>query len=49
MHNSGTYVWKNGNKYEGQWVDGDMEGKCIFTYACGNYYKGNYKKGEQQG
>ena len=38
----GTYVWADGNKYEGDWVDGEMHGTGIFTWVSGNKYVGDF-------
>lgn len=30
-HGKGIYQWKNGDSYDGEWLKGKMEGKCIKT------------------
>ena len=34
-HGHGTYHYGNGNKYVGQWKDGERSGKGIKNYANG--------------
>jgi hypothetical protein len=36
----GTYVFSNGSKYTGHWLENDIHTKGRFDYACGNYYRG---------
>ena len=53
-HGKGTYIWANGNKYIGEWSNGNMEGKgeMIFHLAKGDsivdgYWKDNKYVGEK--
>ena len=40
----GTMTWKDGAKYEGQWLEGFANGKGVFTHADnGDTYDGNWK------
>ena len=39
--NSGIYIYKTtGEKYEGQWKNGERHGKGIYYYAYGDKYDG---------
>ena len=44
---TGTYVYKNGNKYEGQFKDGRKNGTGTYFYKNGNKYEGQFKDGWQ--
>ena len=33
-------MWKDGNKYDGYWVDGKPQGFGDFIYSNGDKYKG---------
>ncbi|WIA13706.1 hypothetical protein OEZ85_007259 [Tetradesmus obliquus] len=46
MHGFGTYVWKNGQRYDGEWKDGRREGIGIKTYVDGSMYDGFWSGGE---
>lgn len=35
MHGHGVLVWKDGKKYEGEFVNDKREGKGTFTWADG--------------
>jgi hypothetical protein len=39
----GTYIFPNGNKYDGEWVDDVKEGYGILTYVNGERYEGYWK------
>jgi hypothetical protein len=45
----GTITWANGDKYEGEWKDGNTHGKGTFTWADGDKYVGEYKDGMKHG
>jgi len=45
----GTYVWADGDKYVGDWVDGTLHGKGTFFYASGNKYVGDFVDGTGTG
>ena len=32
----------NGDKYDGEWKDGKMHGKGVYTYINGDQYEGEY-------
>ena len=35
-----TYFWRNGDKYEGDWIDGKKNGKGTLTFSDGDKYEG---------
>ncbi|MBQ7226600.1 MAG: AAA family ATPase [Clostridia bacterium] len=39
----GTMVWKNGNRYTGDWVDGNRNGNGKMTWHDGDSYDGQWK------
>ena len=39
----GTWVYSNGDKYEGTWVNQKMHGQGTYYYKNGNIYKGGFK------
>ena len=47
----GVYYYKNGNKkYEGEWRDGNANGKGVGYYENGNkMYEGEWKDGKANG
>jgi hypothetical protein len=54
----GTYIWHSGNKFIGNWIDGEMNGYGEYYNAHGteivncpgcSLYKGNFKNGEKIG
>lgn len=45
----GTYVFDNGNKYQGYWKDWLFDGKGTFTWKDGGSYDGQWKKGMKCG
>ena len=45
----GTYAWRDGNKYVGEWMDGKRHGQGTYTYANGDKYVGNYQDGKKHG
>ena len=42
MHGKGTYFYRNGRKYEGQWVAGYKQGHGVFTWPNGDSYEGDF-------
>ncbi|MDA9148891.1 hypothetical protein N9O08_03185 [Alphaproteobacteria bacterium] len=50
LHNcTGEYTWKSGNKYVGDWKNGNRNGKGVFTWKTGDEYEGEYKDGKRHG
>jgi hypothetical protein len=39
----GTYLYANGNKYEGSFRNGRRHGKGVFTFASGDRYEGTFR------
>ena len=50
VHGMGTFSWSSGDIYEGDWVDGVIEGYGIYTYLNGTYkYEGYFSNQKQHG
>lgn len=47
MHGFGTMYLSNGEKYEGKWVKGVMQGEGKYSYANNNYYEGEFMNGKK--
>lgn len=45
----GTWLYKNGDKYEGTWVNKQMHGNGTYYYANGDIYKGDFKHDKLEG
>ena len=45
----GTYTWSDGEKYEGEWVNGKRNGQGTLTWSDGRKYEGEFKDGERKG
>jgi hypothetical protein len=45
----GTYTDSNGNKYVGEWKDGNSSGQGTVTWANGNKYVGEWKDNSRNG
>jgi len=45
----GRYTWANGDKYVGEWKDGNPHGKGTYTWVAGNKYEGEWKEGNPHG
>tara|TARA_B100001179_G_scaffold228731_1_gene213246 strand:- start:952 stop:1338 length:387 start_codon:yes stop_codon:yes gene_type:complete len=45
----GTYTWDRGDKYAGEYKDGEKHGQGTYTYASGAKYVGEHKDGEKHG
>ncbi len=45
----GVYVFKNGDKYEGNFIDSHLNGFGKYTDAMGNIYTGNFKNDKFNG
>ena len=46
---SGTLSLPDGNKYEGEWKDGERNGRGTYTYHDGSQYIGDFKSGKKHG
>jgi hypothetical protein len=38
----GVYVWPQGHKYDGEWVENRMHGQGVFTSAAGEKWVGEF-------
>ena len=45
----GQYTYKNGDRYDGDWVDDKRHGHGVFYYADGNRYDGDYVDDKRHG
>jgi hypothetical protein len=43
------YRFSHGGIYEGQWFEGKMHGKGVFTFPNGNVYDGNWANNKMEG
>lgn len=46
MHGQGVLVWKDGKRYEGQFVNDKREGRGIFKWKDGRIYEGEWLEGK---
>lgn len=46
---NGSYLFENGDLYNGQWKKGEMNGYGVYEFASGDVYKGAWKKGLMEG
>ena len=49
MHGKGSYTWKDGRKYEGQYLHDKKHGNGIYIWADGRKYDGQWAYGKQNG
>ena len=45
----GQYTYKNGDRYDGDWVDGKRHGHGVSYYASGDRYEGDYVDDKRHG
>ena len=45
----GTFTWSNGDKYVGEFKDGNLDGQGTGTFADGHKYVGEFKDGLEHG
>ena len=45
----GVKDWSAGDRYLGDFVDSEMQGKGIYAYAGGNRYKGEFHRNQKHG
>jgi len=43
QNGNGTYLYDNGDKYEGDWRDGERNGHGKYTWPNGDIYEGDWK------
>jgi len=48
-HGHGSFVWKNGDVYAGQWQLGTQSGHGQLKYEDGSSYEGEFKNGTYHG
>eukprot|EP01012_Entosiphon_sulcatum_P026626 TRINITY_DN32097_c0_g1_i1.p1 TRINITY_DN32097_c0_g1~~TRINITY_DN32097_c0_g1_i1.p1 ORF type:complete len:1159 (-),score=228.77 TRINITY_DN32097_c0_g1_i1:11-3487(-) len=50
-HGRGTLTWANGNRYDGEWEEGRMTGRAVFTYGGqnGDLYEGCFLDDKKHG
>lgn len=49
MHGRGLYTWKNGRKYEGEYVHDKKHGFGIYSWTDGRKYEGYWQNSKQHG
>lgn len=49
VNGSGVVQWKNGDRYEGMVVDGDLSGQGTYYYNNGDKYEGGWQQGKKTG
>lgn len=49
LNGYGLYVFENGEKYKGNWLNGLFHGKGEYYYASGNFYQGTFFEGLRHG
>ncbi len=45
----GLYIWTNGDKYQGQWLNGKFNGQGAYTWVDGSKYSGAWQHGAKNG
>ena len=45
----GTFLWNNGSKYQGQFLNGVFHGKGVYSWANNKTYNGNWANGKMNG
>ena len=43
MDGTGTFIWSNGDKYEGDWKNGKKHGQGTIFYQDGSKLEGEFK------
>lgn len=46
MDGSGTFIWADGRKYVGQYLDDKKHGEGTFEWPDGRKYKGSWQNGK---
>ena len=49
MHGYGVYTWKDGRKYEGEYIKDRKQGMGVYLWADGRKYEGMWLNGRQHG
>ena len=48
-HGVGIQIWKDGAKYEGEWINGKACGKGVFYHVNGDVYDGEFREDRANG
>lgn len=43
------YIWKDGEMFEGEWLDGKFHGKGVKTLPDGTIFDGDWEEGRPVG
>lgn len=49
QHGRGTFFFRNGDRYDGYWVNGMPQGEGRMIYNSGNIYEGQWHEGKRNG
>ena len=49
MNGIGEMIYKNGDQYIGEWLNGKKDGLGIFTWSDNVRYNGEFKNGKMDG
>ena len=45
----GSFMWKSGSSYSGNWIDGEMSGFGTYVWSTGRKYVGEWLNGKSNG
>lgn len=46
MHGRGCYIWADGRKYDGEYINDKKDGYGVYTWADGRKYQGFWANGK---
>jgi hypothetical protein len=49
MHGKGTYVWPDGRKYQGDYINDKKDGHGYYEFGDGRRYDGQWLNGKMHG
>ena len=49
MHGQGTLRWASGERYDGEWIEGEEDGLGVFTWRDSTTYDGFWHSGKKHG
>lgn len=49
MEGEGVYTWKDGRRYQGQYMQNKKNGYGIYIYSDGSRFEGEWLNGQQEG
>ena len=49
MHGVGVFEWKDGRRYEGEYLNDKKEGYGVYSWPDGRRYEGYWRDGMQHG